>query len=340
MEQGGAGLAIRFRRGINDAVMAGAILLAGENSTVKVTLDLDALVAAGKLTAAEAARLKTMAAADTGALGTNIFLAFGAVAVALGVGIFLPTPQTAIVIGVLLAGLGLALTLTRSTHWAVFAQIVTVIGALGILGGVFLLSDGSIWINLAMTAILAATAVVASSGLLAALSVLMLAVALGSGSSYWQASWFLGFDRPAMTIGALSLLTLALYLVSLRIKPAQERLAIIAMRTAILMVNAVFAIGSLFGDSYLGWPAQVFSIGWAVALIAVGVWAIMVNRRWLVNTVAVFAAIHFFFRWFEWLGPNPFGILGAGLLLIGFGLGLARFNRWIGARRETIAAAV
>jgi hypothetical protein len=259
--------------------------------------------------------------------------------VALGVGIFQPTPQTAIVIGALLAGLGLALTLTRSTHWAVFAQIVTVIGALGILGGVFLLSDGSIWINLAMTVILAATAVVASSGLLAALSVLMLAVALGSGSSYWQASWFLGFDRPALTIGALSLLTLALYLVSLRLKPAQERLAIITMRTAILMVNAVFAIGSLFGDSYLGWPAQVFSIGWAVALIAVGVWAIMVNRRWLVNTVAVFAAIHFFFRWFEWLGPNPFGVLGAGLLLIGFGLGLARFNRWIGARRETLPAA-
>jgi iron complex transport system permease protein len=306
---------------------------------VKVTLDLDALVAAGKLSDVEAARLQTLAAADTGALGTNIFLGFGAVAVALGVGVFLPTPQTAIVIGALFAGLGLALTLTRSTHWAVFAQIVTVIGALGILGGVFLLSAGSIWINLAMTAILAATAVVASSGLLAALSVLMLAVALGSAAPDWQSSWFLGFDRPAMTIAALSLLTLALYLVSLRLKPAQERLAIIAMRTAILMVNAVFAIGSLFGDAYLGWPAQAFSIGWAVALVCVGVWAIVVNRRWLVNAVAVFAAIHFFFRWFELIGPNPVGILGAGLLLIAFGLGLARFNRWVGARRERLAAA-
>ena len=306
---------------------------------MKVTLDLDALVSAGKLTEAEAARLKTLAAADTGALGTNIFLAFGAVAVALGAGVFIPTPQTAIVIGALMAGLGLALTLSRSTQWAVFAQIITVIGALGIVGGVSMLSDGSAWVNLVMTIVLAVTAVIASSGLLAALATIMLAVTLGSGSSYWQASWFLGFDRPALTIGALSLLTLVLYLVSLRLAHAQERLAIVAMRTAILMVNAAFAIGSLFGDGLLGWPAQVFSIGWDLALLAVGVWAILANRRWVVNACAVFGAIHFFFRWFELLGPNPFGILGAGLLLIAFGLGIARFNRWIGARRDAAAVA-
>ena len=306
---------------------------------MKVTLDLDALVASGKLTDVEAARLKTLAAADTSALGTNIFLAFGTVAVALGVGIFLPSPPTAIVIGALLAGLGLALTLTKSMQWAVFAQIITVIGALGILGGVALLSDGSLWINLGLVAALVVAAVVASSGMLASLAMLMLAVALGSGSDYWQASYFAGFERPALTIGALSALTLALYLLSLRLKPAHERLAIIAMRTAILLINAAFAIGSLFGDALLGWPAQVFSIGWAVVLLAVGAWAIVVNRRWVVNAAAVFGAIHFFFRWFELLGPNPFGILGAGLLLIGFGLLLARFNRWIGARREAVVAA-
>lgn len=335
MDAGDADLAALRLRGICGRTQRGP----RPGNAMKVTLDLDALVAAGKLTEPEAARLKTMAAADTGALGTNIFLAFGAVAVALGIGVFIPTPQTAMVIGALMAGLGLALTLTRSVQWAVFAQIVTVIGALGILGGVFLLSDGSVWINLAMTAVLAVTAVIASSGLLAALATMMLSVALGSGSSYWQASWFLGFDRPGLTIGALSLLTLALYLLSLRLRPAQERLAIVAMRTAIVMINAAFAIGSLFGDSLLGWPAQVFSIGWAVVLIAVGAWAITANRRWVVNACAVFGAVHFFFRWFELLGPNPFGILGAGLLLIAFGLGLARFNRWVGARRNPTAVA-
>jgi hypothetical protein len=36
-----------------------------------------------------------------------------------------------------------------------------------------------------------------------------------------------------------------------------------------------------------------------------------------------------------YLGAQPFSILGGGLLLIGFGLLMARFNRWVGARRET-----
>jgi hypothetical protein len=39
------------------------------------------------------------------------------------------------------------------------------------------------------------------------------------------------------------------------------------------------------------------------------------------------------------LGAQPFSILGGGLLLIGFGLALARFNRWVGTRRTAAAAA-
>lgn len=306
---------------------------------MKITLDLTALVASGKLTEAEANRLKGFAAADTGSMGTNILLAFGAVAVALGAGVLLPTVQTAIVVGALLAGLGLALRFSKATQWAVFAQIVTVIGALGILGGVWLLSDGSLWVNLGLAVGLAIGAVAASSGLLAALAILMLSVALGSGTAYWHASYFLGVERPALTIGVLSALTLGLYLASLRLPATQERLAIIAMRTAILMINAAFLVGSLFGDTLLGWSGLVFSIVWALLLLAVGGWAIFVDRRWLVNVVAVFGAIHFYTQWFETLGPQPFAILGGGLLLIGFGLLLARFNRWIGARRDTSSAA-
>ena len=39
-------------------------------------------------------------------------------------------------------------------------------------------------------------------------------------------------------------------------------------------------------------PAAVFSILWAVALLGAGIWAVKVNRRWLVNLVAIFAGIH------------------------------------------------
>ena len=53
----------------------------------------------------------------------------------------------------------------------------------------------------------------------------------------------------------LAVVTLALFFVSLRLPSAYERVAIIAARTAILMINLAFLIGSLFGDFDWRWPA-------------------------------------------------------------------------------------
>jgi iron complex transport system permease protein len=88
---------------------------------MKVTLDLTVLVAGGKLTAAEAEKLKGLAAAETGSMGSNILLAFGTVAVALGAGALLPTAQTVIVVGALLFAVGVALTVTKAVRWGLFA---------------------------------------------------------------------------------------------------------------------------------------------------------------------------------------------------------------------------
>ena len=306
---------------------------------MKVTLDLTVLVANGKLTQAEADKLKGLSAAETGSMGSNILLAFGTVAVALGAGALLPTVQTVIVVGALLFAGGLALTIMKAARWTLFAQIIMVIGALGVVGGVSLLSDRSWQIDLALAVGIAVAAVVARSGLLAALAMLELALALGSSTAYEHASYFLGVDRPALTIGALSALTLILFLGSLRVPAAYERLAIIAARTSILMINAAFLVGSLFGDDLVKWPPLAFSIGWAVVLLVVGGWAVVANRRWVVNAAAVFGAIHFYTQWFETLGPSPFSVLGGGILLIGFGLALAWFNKWVGARRDAKLAA-
>ena len=300
---------------------------------MKVTLDLTDLVAKGRLTKDEADKLARLGAEDTGSLGSNILLAFGTVAVALGGGFLFPTAQSVVVMGVVLFVLGLGLIVNKAAKWSVFAQFCITLGALGIVGGVSYLSNGSVLVSAGLTAGLAVAAVLAQSGLLAALTILELSVVLGAGTAYWHASYFLGVDRPAVTIVALAVVTLALFFISLRVPSAHERVCIIAARTAILMINLAFLIGSLFGDSTFGaqgvnLSAATFSIVWALLLVGVGVWGIYANRRWVVNAAAVFGAIHFYTQWFEYLGPNPLSVLGGGILLLVFGLLL----RWINGR--------
>ena len=66
---------------------------------------------------------------------------------------------------------------------------------------------------------------------------------------------------------------------------------------------------------------------WALALIAVGIWGVRENRRWVVNLAAIFGAIHFYTQWFERFGAAPLTILLAGILALGFAIGLWYFNR-------------
>jgi hypothetical protein len=142
-----------------------------------------------------------------------------------------------------------------------------------------------------------------------------------------MSGWRGGFEAPiSLTIVVLAALTWGLFLLSLRLQPVYERLALIAARTAILMINFAFLWGSLFGDGMFDIPASAFSVGWAAALLAVGIWAVLANRRWVVNIAAVFGAIHFFVQWFLALGASPLSVLGGGILLIAFGFGLKFVN--------------
>jgi hypothetical protein len=318
---------------------------------MKITLDLTDLIETGKLTAAEAERLRTLAARDTGALGINILVGFGVVAVAAGAGALLPSPLTAVALGAVMVVLGFGLMSSQAKAWELLAQICIVIGALSFCGGLAMLDGGSLRAMLAVAAILAAAAVLARSGLLIAAAVLVIGACLGSSSDYRHAMYTLTVEEPTLTIVVFGLIALAAYLVSLRVTAQYERLALIAARTAVLMINFGFWIGSLWGDPLLrlrslvssnpsmlhDYSARIsplaFSLGWAVALAAAGAWAVKVNRRWVVNIVAVFAAIHFYTQWFEKLGASPATVLLAGLLLLAFAFGLWTFNR----RPEAVA---
>jgi len=300
---------------------------------MKITLDLDALLAAGKITPQEAERLKGFAAADTGALGANILFALGAVAVSGGIAALLPALETLIALGAVLFGAGLYIRLAGIERMAIFAQIMLTIGALALSSGIGGLYGEHLLVRIALTVGLAAAAVVARSGLLAALAVLGFAAIIAFDVPTWPPDHVV-----VKMIVALCALTLALYLVSLRLKPEQEGLAIVGMRVAIVLVNVAFFIGSIFGDEGVGLDGVVFSVVWALALLAFGAWAVFANRRWVVNSVAVFGAIHFFTQWFLALGAQPLSILGGGLLLIAFGLALARFNNWVGQRPAKVGA--
>jgi hypothetical protein len=133
--------------------------------------------------------------------------------------------------------------------------------------------------------------------------------------------------------------------VSKQVAADYERIALSASRTAILLVNFGFWIGSLWGDPLflltkmsgktpvasrldaIVIPHTVFSIGWAAVLIAAGLWAMRVNRRWLVNVAASFGAIHFYTQWFEKLGATPVSVLLGGVIMLAIALALWSFNK-------------
>jgi len=310
---------------------------------MKITLDITRLVQEGKLTPAEAEKLTALASHETGSLGINILVSFGVVAVAVGAVALVPTPLTAMLLGVAMFGIGCAFVLQRIEQWSLLGQITLIIGALMFCGGVIAFGEGSLASMLIVTAALAGAAIVARSSLLSVLAVLAASGCLGARTGYSHAVYSLAIFEPTLTIVLFAALALAAYVGSKRLPADYERVALAAARTSIFLVNFGFWIGSLWGDPLLlmrrmnGYtparfddvivPPLVFIIGWAVVLVAAGVWATRANRRWLVNVVAVFGAIHFYTQWFERLGASPLSVLLGGVLLLVIALALWRFNR-------------
>jgi hypothetical protein len=298
---------------------------------MKVTLDLTKLLEEGKITREDHDRLARLGGAATGSLAFNILLGFGVIAVSAGAVALIPNAMTGIVLGAIVLGAGLFLYGGRWHQWEVLAHICTLIGALGLAGGVVIETNASVLAFVAITIGFAATGIIARSGLLIALAVLALSCSLGARTGYEHATYFLGIEEPTLTIVVFSIVALGTYFLSRILPHAYERLAIMAARVSILLVNFGFWIGSLWGDTSerlrIVIPETVFIVAWAVGLIAIGIWAARENRRWVLNIAAAFGAIHFYTQWFERLGVNPIVVLLAGILALGFAIGLWHFNR-------------
>ncbi len=310
---------------------------------MKITLDLSKLVEEGKLTPAEAERLKTLASHELGSLGINILIGFGVVAVASGAVALVPSPVTAIALGIALFAGGCVIAFNKVQQWHVLGDICLVVGALMFCGGVIAYGQGSLNAMLIVTVALALAGITARSSLLTVFAVLAASACLGAQTGYSHAMYSLAIFEPTLTVVLFAALALATYLASARFPSDYERIALAAARTSIVLVNFGFWIGSLWGDPLMLLrrmngaasvsfrdtiiPAGAFSIAWALALIAAMIWGVQANRRWMVNVAAGFGAIHFYTQWFEKLGATPLSVLLGGLAMLAIALALRQFNR-------------
>jgi hypothetical protein len=197
-------------------------------------------------------------------------------------------------------------------------------------GGVIAIGEGSLVSMISVTAIFAVASIFARSTLLAVLATLMLSACIGARTGYFHASYFLVIQEPTITVILFSILAIGLYHLSKILSSEYERIAIASSRTGVFLVNFGFWVGSLWGDRSESREVivsdSVFAVLWAVALLATGTWAWKRNRRWVLNTVATFGGIHFYTQWFEHLGASPGTVLVAGLLALGFAVGLRGIN--------------
>lgn len=297
---------------------------------MKVTLDLDQLLQDGEITPEEYERLSSFAAKSTGSLAFNILIGFGVIAVGGATLALVPTPITAVVIGLIVMVGGLVLSRSGLDQWAVLANICILIGALMTGGGITIEAEGSLMSILSVTAIFAVASIFAQSTLLAVLATLMLSASIGARTGYFHASYLLVIQQPIITVILFSVLSIGLFQLSKTLSADYERIAIASSRTGVFLVNFGFWVGSLWGDRTTSGEviisAPAFALFWAIALVMVAIWAWQRNRRWVVNTAAVFGGIHFYTQWFENLGASPNTVLIAGLLALGFAVGLKSIN--------------
>jgi len=315
---------------------------------MKVTLDLDELLRNGDITQAEHDKLGRLAAATTGTLAFNLLVGFGIVAVAAAALALIPTAITAIVIGLCVLLAGMLLHRASLAQWQLLANICILVGALMAGGGLIASDDGSLASMLTVTVAFAVIAALSRSSLMAVLATLMLAGCIGSRTDYFHASYGLEIQKPIYTVVLFALLAAGLHRLSAVLPAAYLKITEAATRTSIFLVNLGFWVGSLWGDhigrGYAADPAlangyisaPMFAVLWALVLLATGIWAWRRNRRWVLNTVAVFAAIDLYTQWFENLDANAGSLLFAGMVALAAALGLSHINAAMRQRTASV----
>ncbi|MBU2992557.1 hypothetical protein Q4555_08390 [Octadecabacter sp. 1_MG-2023] len=205
--------------------------------------------------------------------------------------------------------------------------------------------------------------------LITALAIVPFAQMLDTGTFYWGAMY--AFYSPETTLSILQLgiaMAICVVLASVLSDRYRRHTHMFGIM-AFIVANMCFLVGSLWGDivgqniwgpgssswRYDGtreeynsamelfeastWVIHehVYSIVWAVLLIAAAFWSAYTNRRGIFNAAITFGAIHAYTQAFETFYDEPLAYVIGGLAAIPVAWGLWRLNNQFEARNKIAA---
>ena len=197
-----------------------------------------------------------------------------------------------------------------------------------------------------------------------ALAIVPFAQMLDTGTFYFHALY--AFYSPESTLSIIQmalLIAVSLWLAG-RVGERHARHARVLAVLGFIVANMCALVGSLWGDvvgetvwgpdrraDNLGYEAyqaarevfvanalviddSVYALLWAVALVAMILWAAHRHNRGLLNAGLTFGAIHAYTQFFESFADQPLAYAIGGLAAIPVAWGLWRANRWAVAQRS------
>lgn len=207
--------------------------------------------------------------------------------------------------------------------------------------------------------------------LITALAIIPFAQMLDTGTFYWSAMYAFYSPESTLSIIQLAIAMAACVAVSGVLVDRYRRHTHIFGIMAFIVANMCFLVGSLWGDvigltiwgpGYSSWRYEggyenyqaardafeastlvisehVYSIVWAVLLIAAAFWSATTNRRGIFNAAMTFGGIHAYTQAFETFYDEPLAYVIGGLAAIPLAWGLWRLNDVFEARNPESALA-
>lgn len=274
------------------------------------------------------------------------------------------------VVGAVIAALA-ALALRRAGEAARFATAAILLMGLALhLGGLAYLMGRNEVSGLPITLYYLYTAALLAWGgwridlrLVTALAIVPFAQMLDTSTFYFHAAYVFYSPEPTLSILQMGLLIAGCLWLAGRAPERLARHARVLIMLAFVVANLCALVGSLWGDvvgeqiwgpgryrfGEMSWEEfsaareafrastlvishHVFTVLWALALIAMLVWAGMRNQRGLFNAALTFAAIHAYTQLFESFYDEPLAYVIAGLTAIPLAWGTWRLNLWLRSR--------